>query len=117
MAHDTATVPFTIDGFAPDHIERWVIHSALLAQVDDMHAGGVFSWTEDDIAAAWRVLAALTGSDLGETPANYGQSVSSKVIIVSILVPLFDLDHPDLQDEEWAEAERLVSLLTSEFGR
>ena len=112
-----APTALTIDGFEPDAEERWVIHSALLAQVDDMHAGGVYSWTKAQVAAAWRILAALTGTELGETPEGYGESVSSKVIVISLLVPLYDLDHPELKDAEWTEGERLISLLTPEFGR
>jgi hypothetical protein len=114
---ETPTATLTIDGFEPDAEERWVIHSALLAQIDDMHAGGVYSWTKAQVAAAWRILAALTGTELGETPEGYGESVGSKVIVSSLLVPLYDLDHPELQDAEWAEGERLISLLTPEFGR
>lgn len=115
-AHSTPSA-FTIDGFTPDRAERWVIYSALLAQVEDRHVGGVYSWGEGDLAAAWRVIAELTGSDLGESPEGYGESASSKVVVTSILVPLFDLDHPPLKDEEWEKAESLISLLAQEFGR
>lgn len=113
----TTHSPFSIDGFEPSAPERWVIHSALLAQVDDMHAGGVYSWGEEQLEAAERVVSALTDTPLGEAPKSYGKSVGSKVIVSSILVVLYDLDHPDLKSEEWDEAERLISLMTPEFGR
>jgi len=115
---NAATSPLlSIDGFEPNTLERWVIHSALLAQVDDMHAGGVYSWGEEHLEAAQRVVSVLTDTPLGEAPESYGKSVGSKVIVASILVVLYDLDHPDLASEEWAEAERLISLMAPEFGR
>ena len=117
MTTETPPTSLTIDGFEPDAEERWAIYSVLLAQLEDIHSGGVYSWTEAHHAAAWRVLAALTGTELGDTPEGYGESVGSKVIVISLLVPLFDLDHPELQEAEWAEGERLISLLTPEFGR
>lgn len=107
----------SIDGHEPDPTERWVIHSALLAQVDDMHAGGVYSWTEKELKSAEGLLSILTGCYPGESPENYGGSIASQVIVKAILVVLFDLDHPDLEEEEWAEAERLIGLQLEEFGR
>lgn len=110
-------IPLSIDGYEPDRTERWAIHSALLAQVDDMHAGGVYSWTASDHEAAERVVSELTGCARGDVPESYGRSLSSKVIVKSLLVVLFDLDHPDLTEEEWAEAERIIELQLEEFGR
>lgn len=110
-------VPLTVDGFEADARDRWVIYSALLAQTDDIHAGGVYNWTAEDFELASRIIAELSGSPLCEVPEGYGKSLSSKVIIQSILVPVYDLDHPELGQEEWDEAERLVSSLAEEFGR
>lgn len=116
-ATSTPLVPLSIDGFEPDATDRWVIHSALLAQVDDMHAGGVYSWEQEHIEAAEEIVSGLTGCTRGDSPDNYGKSISSKVVVLSLLVVLFDLDHPDLTEEEWAEAERIIELRTEEFGR
>jgi len=110
-------VPLSIDGYEPDPTERWAIHSALLAQVDDMHAGGVYTWSDAETEAAEEVVAALTGCKRGDSPDNYGKSISSKVVVLSLIVVLFDLDHPELSEEEWAEAERIIELRTEEFGR
>lgn len=107
----------SVDGHEPDAMERWVIHSALLAQVDDMHAGGVYSWTEKELKAAESLLSVLTGCGPGESPENYGGTIAAQVIVKSILVVLFDLDHPELSNEEWAEAEQLIGLQFAEFGR
>lgn len=106
-----------VDGVTLDRALRWVIHSALLAQVDDMHAGGVYAWTDVDVKAAERALAVVTGTLPGVAPEGYGSSLTSRVITLVLLVPLYDLDHPDLEPEEWAEAERLIGLLEVEFGR
>lgn len=108
-----------------DHLlsrrERLVAHGALLAQVDDVHAGGVNGWTESDHEAALALLSALTGQKVGadpsEAPSSYGEGVSSRVLVLALLVPIYDLDHPDMTPEEWAEAERLLGLLSEEFGR
>lgn len=113
------TVPsvLEVNGVALDRAQRWAAHSALLAQVDDMHAGGVYAWTDMDVEAAERTLAVVTGAPLGVAPEGHGPSLTSRVITLVLLVPLYDLDHPDLEPEEWAEAERLIGLLEVEFGR
>jgi len=116
-ATSTPLVPLSIDGFEPDATDRWVIHSALLAQVDDMHAGGVYSWGDAETEAAEEIVSSLTGCTRGDAPNNYGKSISSQVIVKALIVVLFDLDHPDLTEEEWAEAEHIIELRTEEFGR
>lgn len=107
----------TVDGIELDQHGRQVVHAALLAQVDDVHAGGVYMWTEQDHLVAQRTLNAITHTPEGEVPDNCGSSLSAKVIATSLLVPLYDLDHPDMAEEEWDEAERLLALLSQEFGR
>lgn len=113
--------PLAIDGHALSREERWVVHSALLAQVDDMHAGGVYMWGEREQGAAVRVLSRLTGERVGadplDAPAGCGSSLSSRVVVIAVMVPVYELDHPDMEAAEWAEAERLVSVLAREFGR
>lgn len=106
-----------LEGYEPNTTDRWVIHSALLAQVDDMHAGGVYSWGDEELASAEKILSLLTGCYPGTIPEGYGATIGSRVIVKSLLVVLFDLDHPDLSEEEWAEAERLIGLQVEEFGR
>lgn len=101
--------------------ERYAAHGALLAQVDDVHAGGVYQWTERDLEAALSLLSALTGEKVGmdplEAPSTYGSNLTSRVLVIALLVPIYDLDHPDMEPEEWEEAERLLSVLAKEFGR
>lgn len=116
----TASAPtsaLALEGYEPGPTARWAIHSALLAQVDDMHAGGVYSWGQAEIEAAEEALSALTGCEPGDAPEGYGEGLRSQVIVKSLLVPLFDLDHPELSEDEWAEAEALIELGTAEFGR
>ena len=112
---------FEVNERALSRQERLVAHGALLAQVDDVHAGGVYGWAESDHEAALAILSALTGQKVGadpsEAPSSYGEGVSSRVLVLALLVPIYDLDHPDMTPEEWAEAERLLGLLSEEFGR
>lgn len=114
-------VPLVIDGHTLDREERWVAHSALLAQVDDMYARGVHPWGESECRVAVRVLSMLTGECVGadpmEAPAGYGPSLSARVVAIAVMVPVYDLDNPNMGSEEWAEMERLVALLSLEFGR
>lgn len=111
----------SIDGHHLSPGERYVAHGALLAQTDNAQADGVHQWTKRDYEAALAVLSALTGEVVGadplEGPSSYGESASSRVLVIALLVPVYDLDHPDLEPEEWAEAERLLAVLASEFGR
>lgn len=113
--------PLVIDGHTFDRDERWALHSALLAQVDDMHAGGVYTWEAREVEAAVRVLSRVTaesvGTDPQECPDGYGPSLSSRVAVIALIVPLYDLDHADMKPEEWVEAERLIGLMEGEFGR
>lgn len=106
-----------VDGIDLNQHERQLVHAALLAQVDDVHAGGVYQWTEEDHLAAGNVLNAITHTPQGGTPDNFGSSLTAKVITTSLIVPLYDLDHPAMTEEEWDEAERLLALLSQEFGR
>lgn len=112
---------FEVNERALSRQERLVAHGALLAQVDDVHAGGVYGWAESDHEAALALLSALTGQKVGadpsEAPSSCGEGVSSRVLVLALLVPIYDLDHPDMTPEEWAEAERLLGLLSEEFGR
>jgi hypothetical protein len=107
----------SLNGYAPGRTARWAIHSALLAQVDDMHAGGVYSWGKPEVEAAEEILSALTGCEPGGAPESYGEGLRSQVLVKCLLVPLFDLDHPELSEAEWAEAEALIELGVAEFGR
>lgn len=120
-APDVEEWQFEVNERALSRQERLVAHGALLAQVDDVHAGGVYGWAESDHEAALALLSALTGQKVGadpsEAPSSCGEGVSSRVLVLALLVPIYDLDHPDMTPEEWAEAERLLGLLSEEFGR
>jgi hypothetical protein len=103
----------------PSTIERLVVHNALLAQVDDVHVGGVYQWGEPEFEASLRVLSDLTGSEctVDRGPERAGDDAETQAIVQSLLVPVYDLDHPDLSDEQWDAAERLLAELSAEFGR
>lgn len=97
-----------------DASERLIIHNALLAQVDDVHAGGVYNWTHVQLMSAERLLERFTaGFDtISDIP-----TASVRAVAYSLLVPVHDVDHPDLSPEEWEVAEAMLSFLAVEFGR
>lgn len=119
LAPTATTVPILaeVDGFPLPRRERWAIYSALIAQVDNVHVGGVWSWDADDIAAATRALAGVTDTPIGETPEQWGKSLTSRVIATCLLVPLYELDEPELTEEEWSRADALIQVMSAEFGR
>ena len=99
-------------------LERRVIHGALLAQVDDVHAGGVYQWGDAEFAAAAEVLAKITGAPVGDVPQSLGDGdAASRATAQSLLVPVYDLDHPDLTPDEWDAAEEMLAHLSATYGR
>lgn len=98
--------------FDRDH--RWVIHSTLLAQVDDNHAGGVYGWG----AKEFRLAEALF-EELENDPTHGGVFTDDegKALLYSLVHSVHDLDHPDMSDAQWDAAERLLSTGAEEFGR
>lgn len=121
MTPTPRTTTLEINGHRLSPAERYAAHSALLAQVDDVHVGGVYEWSEQDEQAALSLMSALTGEKVNASPqgapTTYGPSLSGRVLVIALMVPIYDLDHPDLEPAEWEEAERLLTLLSEEFGR
>lgn len=118
----TVATALVVGGHSLTRDERRLAHAALLAQVDDVHSGGVYMWGEVEFAGAVALLSRLTGEEVGVDavtgpPRGFGMDLSSRVLTMALLVPVYDLDHPDMAVDEWGEAERLLVLLASEFGR
>lgn len=108
------TIPGLAEPTAFSAADRFVMHNALLAQVDDVHAGGVYCWTAEQFTAAERLIETLTdGADrLAEIP-----SAHARAVVCSLIVPVHDVDHPALSHEEWEAAEGMLTHLAVEFGR
>lgn len=99
-------------------LELRAIHAALLAQVDDLHAGGVYQWGDAEFAAAAQVLSKITGAPVGVVPETFGvDDAESRTVAQSVIVPIYDLDHPDLDRDEWAAAEAVLEHLSLIYGR
>lgn len=101
------TTPVTLDQFTD--VERQVLHGTLLAQVDDVHAGGVYSWDQaqvDCAAALFAALEPLVADDL-----------TARVLALCLMVQVHDMDHPELAEAEWDLAQTWLATLSETYGR
>lgn len=95
----------------PDFDQK-VVFGTLLAQVDDNHAGGVMGWDAREHDRAAELFEILQDPAASPLPP-----VQSSAIVKSLLYPVHDQDHPDLEDEEWDVAEQILETLAVRFGR
>lgn len=108
-----ATLASTTVLDAMGRIDRLVLHNALLAQVDDNHAGGTMCWDDTHHAHATALFNRLEHdpTSIGLTPAE------TTAALLSLMYVVHETDHSDLDDDTWAAAEAMLNHLASEFGR
>lgn len=97
---------------APDRVtldaqERWVVFAALLAQLEDVHVGGVWSFDQEQHDIAARLFDALEASGERDT--------ATEALLMSLAVVVHDIDHPPLTPEQDAAAVRMLDALRPEF--
>lgn len=95
----------------PDFDQK-VVFDTLLAQVDDNHAGGVMGWGAREHDRAAQLFEILQDQATSPLPP-----VQSSTIVKSLLYPVHDQDHTDLEAAEWEAAEQMLEALAVRFGR
>lgn len=88
--------------------QRWVAFAALLAQVEDVHVGGIWSFgqPEQDTAAAM----------FDELERSGQRDPATEALLMSLAVPVHDIDHPALTSAQDAAAVRMLNALRPEFA-
>lgn len=106
--HNTGHEVAEIDTLGLSEHEQRLVWGALLAQIEDNHAGGVFGWTEHD-----HEVAAALFERLEDQPEAFAMDeVQRKTILFSLLFPVHDMDHPDMSDEQIAAGELILDGFT-----
>lgn len=99
---------FEIDTLGLSEHEQSLVWGALLGQIEDNHAGGVFGWTEHD-----HEVAAALFERLEDQPEAFAMSeVQRMTILLSLLFPVHDMDHPAMSDEQVAAGEKILAEFT-----
>lgn len=99
---------FEVDTLGLSAHEQYLVWGALLGQIRDIHAGGVYVWTEHD-----HEVAAALFDRLEDHPEAFDMDeVQRKAILLSLLFPVHDMDHPDMSDEQIAAGEKILAGFT-----